>query len=202
VAFLFDAAFPSDFITLFFLDSMISLQKITSADIAWYSYAEELLVTSFPVEEYRELAEQRHRTDHSSSFSLQIILLDSSPVGFISWWNFTDFLYIEHLAIDPLKRNIGIGEKVLYNTRQLVKLPIVLETELPVTEISKRRIAFYQRNGLQLWERDYLQPPYRKGFPFLPLKLMATIELDCTRDYDRIISVIYREVYGVNEDQQ
>ena len=38
---------------------MIKLKRITTADTALYDYMEQLMISSFPSEEYRELEELR-----------------------------------------------------------------------------------------------------------------------------------------------
>jgi ribosomal protein S18 acetylase RimI-like enzyme len=179
---------------------MLTLKKIDTTDIDLYRNAEMLMVASFPKNEYRELLQQRELTDTSNRFAQHIILLNSEPVGFIAWWQFNDFLFIEHFAIEPEQRNKGLGREVFVMIRKMVQLPIVLETEPPVNEINQRRIAFYERNGFRLWECEYLQPPYIKGNQPLEMRLMATNELNLYRDFEWIKSTLYSEVYLVNKD--
>jgi ribosomal protein S18 acetylase RimI-like enzyme len=180
---------------------MITIQKITTSDTRWYTFTEQLMVVSFPVEEYRELENQRILSDENTQFAQHIILEDGNPIGFIALWNFINFLFIEHFAIDSLLRNRGLGSKVIQQIIRSEKLPILLETELPFNEINRRRIAFYNRNGFQLWERDYLQPPYRRGNPQIALCLMTTAELNPFDDFERVKSTLYSEVYGINQSQ-
>ncbi len=175
---------------------MIKLQRITTADTALYTFMERLMETSFPPEEYRDLQELRTYTDNKNHFYNNIISEDEIPVGFITYWDFGTFCYIEHFAISPAKRNGGYGKKALeYLCRQL-KCPMVLEVELPETEMSMRRINFYRRQGFVLWENHYEQPPYRVGNKSLPMLLMAYGNLSSERDYNKVRSLIYHDVYG------
>ena len=50
----------------------------------------------------------------------------------------------------PSYRNSGIGAQVLKTLHQESDLPIVGEAEPPVSEMQKRRIAFYLRNGFHV----------------------------------------------------
>lgn len=176
---------------------MIRLQRITTADASLYSYMEQLMIASFPPEEYRELEELRKYTDTKIHFHNNIIFNDDVPVGFITYWNFGHFYYVEHFAIDPAQRNGGHGKNVLNHLCQLLEHPIILEVEAPAEEMAQRRINFYQRHGFSLWETPYQQPPYKAGDDYLPMLLMAYGDLQCDKDYDTVKEHIYREVYNV-----
>ena len=79
-------------------------------------------------------------------------------------------------------------------------MPFVLEVEMPADDLSRRRIAFYERNGFTLW-RDcaYMQPPYRPEDAPLPMLLMVKGNLSPEEDFQRVKQTIHREVYGVKE---
>lgn len=180
---------------------MIKIQPIRTSDVQHYKFMEELLISAFPPEEYRKLEDLREYTDCKDSFSNNIIFEEDTPVGFITYWEFKDFYYVEHFAINPALRNGGYGKKTLeYLCSHLADRPIVLEVEEPIEEMAKRRIAFYQRQGFILWEPKYQQPPYKPGDPFLPMHLMVYGPLDCNKNFEKVKSTIYKEVYGVEED--
>ncbi|BEH00487.1 GNAT family N-acetyltransferase [Bacteroides sedimenti] len=175
---------------------MITIQRIHTSDKEYYRFAENLLADAFPVEERRELSLQRDYTDHNNRFHNNILLSNEEPVGFISYWDFDRFCYVEHFAIDPSLRSNGYGQKVLTSLKEKLQCPIVLEVELPEEEISIRRIGFYQRHGFQLWKEEYQQPPYRKGDGYLPMWLMADGDLNCEKDFEVVRDCIYKEVYN------
>ena len=176
---------------------MIEFKRITTSDIEYYDFMENLLKTAFPKEEYRELNDLKRYTDSVDIFYNNIILENDTPVGFITYWNFEDFYYAEHFAIDPGLRNGGYGKKVLEALCKTLEQPIVLEVEHPTEEMAERRINFYKRQGFKLWENDYKQPPYRKGDNFLPMYLMINGDLSIQGDYLRVKERIYKDVYGV-----
>lgn len=175
---------------------MLHIQPITTADTALYAYMEKLIVTSFPPEEYRELKELRNYTDTKPNFHNNVILQDETPIGLITYWDFGTFCYIEHFAIDPHLRNGGYGKEVLNRLCNLLKRPVVLEVEMPEEEMAQRRIRFYQRQGFILWEKPYIQPPYKAGDDYLPMRLMAYGDLQCDKDYESVKEHIYRKVYN------
>lgn len=175
---------------------MIELIRIVSSDTPEYRFMEGLLVRSFPREEYRDLDELRRLTDESSVFRNNIVLDDGAPVGLVTWWDFEGFRYVEHLATNPERRNGGYGGRILEHMRHESSAPVVLEVEMPEDEMSVRRVGFYRRHGFVLWEREYVQPAYRRDGEPLPMRLMARGDLDPERDFDAVRGMIYREVYG------
>lgn len=68
---------------------------------------------------------------------------------------------------------------------------------MPLEEMAQRRINFYKRQGFVLWEKEYQQPPYKNGDPFLPMYLMVYGSLQCKQDFDTVKKKIHKEVYNV-----
>ena len=89
---------------------MIRLQPISTSDLQHYKFMEELLIDSFPPEEYRQLEQLREYTDRTGNFHNNIIFDDDLPVGFITYWDFDSFYYVEHFATNPALRNGGYGK--------------------------------------------------------------------------------------------
>lgn len=176
---------------------MIRLQPISTSDVSHYQFMEDLLIAAFPPEEYRELKDLHEYTNCTDHFYNNIILDDDVPVGFITYWDFDNFYYVEHFAINPALRNEGYGKKALDHLCEKLPFPIVLEVEMPVEEIAQRRINFYKRQGFTLWEEEYQQPPYKPGDDFLPMYLMVHGDLLCEEDFERVKSKIHKEVYNV-----
>lgn len=131
------------------------------------------------------------------------ILTDSLPeahpqyAGFLTAWDFNDFIYLEHFAIDEAARNGGIGGKALKQFLASCRVPIVLEVEIPTDDLSKRRIGFYERLGFQLDTHLYYQPPYRQGGPTLEMRLMTYGDLPLSASFEAVKTTLYKNVYGV-----
>ena len=179
---------------------MITIQRIKSEQTKEYKYVEDLFITAFPPEERRDLDKQKVLTDQQPLFYNNIILEEEAPIGFITYWEFPNYYYIEHFAIHPSQRNGGYGQKVLNHLHAQLNLPIVLEVERPINELSSRRIGFYERLGYKLWKQDYSQPPYREGDNFFPMYVMVYGELDEKKDYQRIKDTLYKEVYNIKNE--
>ena len=178
----------------------ITLHQLTDCQSIDYLFAETLLTTSFPCEEYRDLTEWKTYTLERTLFHNQVAKVEQggeyTPIGLICYWDFGRFIYIEHLATSPQAHNGGYGSQILRLLQQQNR-PLILEVEEPNDEITQRRITFYQRNGFTLWQTPYLQPPYRTGDEMIPLKLMAWGNLSEAEDFEIIKQTIYREVYNV-----
>ena len=161
--------------------------------------ATTLYMNSFPECERRELREWTALlTQSNKSFMVYAIKAQNNFTGFISCWDFDDFIYVEHFAIDPSTRGNGIGGTAIqalaahYSTQ-----PLVLEVEPPTNDIAIRRIHFYERQGFFISNTPYLQPPYRKGDEWFELKLMCTDIHFLDQNIETIQQIIYKNVYGV-----
>lgn len=174
---------------------MMHFKRINTRDTL-YPFVEVLLTTSFPKEERRDMELQRINTDCKSNFHCNLIMNDEHPIGLITIWDFKTFQYIEHFAIDKKYRNNGYGKIVLNRIKETIDVPLILEVEEPTDETSKRRIEFYQRNGFILQNYPYLQPPYRKGDEWFPLKLMTCGEIDMVTMFEEVKRTIYTQVYN------
>lgn len=174
---------------------MIEIRRICNTDTADFHFIEELLTAAFPQEEYRQLSEFRRLTKEETRFHNNLIVDNDSPIGLITYWDLDRFCYVEHFAILPAMRNKGYGHNVLELLKGHKRLPIVLEVECPEEEMARRRIAFYQRQGFTLWQSEYLQPPYRPGDGFLPLRLMVHGELDENTCFPWVKQTIHQKVY-------
>ena len=75
--------------------------------------------------------------------------------AFIANWEFSDFNFIEHFAVDSKIRGSGIGTAMLKAYLNKCNKPIFLEVELPENHVSIRRIEFYKRLGFYLNNFEY-----------------------------------------------
>lgn len=177
---------------------MLTLTPIHTTDTN-YPFVENLLHSSFPETERRDDEAQRYNTDHHPSFTCYLITDGDTRVGLFTLWKLNGFHYAEHLATSPEVRNRGYGKLVMEKVIQMIPDILVLEVEEPNDEMSIRRIGFYQRCGLKLCEKPYIQPPYRKEGKGLPLKLMFYGTDSIDKSFERIRENIHREVYGVTD---
>lgn len=160
-----------------------------------FPYVEDLLKASFPDNELRPSRSFCDLIENNPDFHCMLVSFNAIKVGVLNWWSLPNFNFCEHFAIDPKFQNRGIGSKVLRFLKN--KGPLVLEVESPITEVAKRRISFYEKQGLTVWSSvPYFQPPYKNIFPPVPMSLMASPDLNI-KDAPSLIKVIYNKVYNV-----
>ena len=113
-----------------------------------------LLSQSFPAGERRDTAGQRALLS-DSAYRIDILRAPSGGVqALMALWDFDDFVFFEHFAVDPACRNGGIGGQMLDALLARYDKPAYLEAELPETELAARRIGFYERHGFTV-NADY-----------------------------------------------
>ena len=175
--------------------NMVSLSPIHPNEL---DVAAQLYESAFPPIERRDTILWKMLGQEEPLFHLDAIR-DSNGlwVGFISYWTFSDFVYVEHFAIEPTCRGNNMGGNAVDALLNEAAVPIVLEVELPTDSLSRRRIAFYQKHGLSLIEKDYMQPPYREGFKWLPLYIMCSNADFAHTHFAHIVDTLRKQVYGV-----
>lgn len=160
----------------------------------------DLYESSFPPEERREhgqlvqlLSNPRCHINH--------IYQNNSLIGLITFWDFNEFVYIEHFAIMPYLQGKGIGKQVVHNLLNSIAKPLLLEVEPPLDDQSKRRIKFYSELGFKLLNRVYVQPSYDGVKPSVELRLMCTLENLSTPTLNQWIDMLLQGVYfGIEND--
>lgn len=175
----------------------ITLRAVNEAD---FKIVEPLYVASFPAEERRDVKDLTERALDCSDpfFSLQVIEDDGTIAGFVTMWRLPLVDYIEHLAIEPAKRGKGIGAQAITMIKEKTTRPILLEVERPELApnkaLAERRIAFYNRLGFSVIDSyDYIQPPYAKNLPEVPMLLMSDKPI---ADVDTVVSHLKTIVYN------
>ncbi|MCD7937033.1 MAG: GNAT family N-acetyltransferase [Tannerellaceae bacterium] len=175
----------------------INVKQIGSGDDFLLNQIERTYLESFPEEERRPFFMVRDLIDKEECFKMYVVEKGNQYAGFISVWDFPDFAYVEHFAIDSAARSGGIGGKTLKLIKGILARPIVLEVELPADDLSRRRIAFYERMGFVLDDHIYIQPPYQGELPSLELRLMSSDGYDLISNFEKVRDTLYRKVYGV-----
>lgn len=150
---------------------------------------------SFPPEERRLLPAQQCLLD-KGALCLSTITKAGTFAGFIFYWQLTDFIFIEHFAIEPGQRGGGIGRNVIRLLEEQHPY-IVLEVEPPQTADAIRRIHFYEQLGFTAYPYTYLQPPYLAGGEALPMWLMQKGMSPEEHTFSKIRTEIYCEAYGL-----
>lgn len=156
----------------------------------------KLYLSAFPPSERREF-EQLKSLIYNQECAINLIFDFGKLAGVVVFWNFPKFIFLEHLAVEPEMRNQGTGKRVLGLIQKTCNKPVILETEIPGDEISRRRIDFYERNGFSKLTRTYFQPSYGNNKPEVELILMSTNSDFSETELDEIIGEMRKKVYGV-----
>lgn len=158
-----------------------------------------LMERSFPTDEYRSYKEQKALLERPE-YRIYVLhgIKHTDIRAFLAIWNLSDFTFLEHFASAPEVRGQGLGSAALREAGRLFSGQICLEVELPETEIAKRRIAFYERNGFYLNDNLYFQPPISKGKQKIPLMIMTSAGRVGKERFAEIRDRLFREVYQIS----
>ncbi len=182
----------------------LDFRLVNRLDWASLLYIRGLYEASFPRNEQRPWAQLLRLLSRSEAFRLYLLCEGENPVGFISYWLWSDLLYIEHFAMAAEQRGKGYGSAALRTLCVEISRPMVLEVEPPVTEQARRRIAFYRRLGFVRCELPYSQPAYSETSRPVELSLMfytapvAVGSEDFPAYFSSVRQRLYEKVYGVS----
>lgn len=158
-----------------------------------------LYTDAFPPDERRdyegEEALGRFIRDKGGKFNAFVADDGGLFLGFMTYWTFEGYVYVEHFAVNPEVRGKRIGTLMLKHLLKETDGKILIEVELPGTPESDRRIRFYERNGFRRRDEiEYLQPPYSADKKPVGMLLMThgDVPVHEVRDLDEML----REVYG------
>lgn len=120
-------------------------------------------------------------------------------VGFINYWDFGEFVFLEHFAVASEFRGTGTGTKLLSEFLGIIggRL-LVLEAE-PTTagNTAQRRQAYYKRLGFSANPYPYVQPPMSKDEPPVPLDILSLPTVLSEEQFSFVRDTLYKRVYHV-----
>jgi GNAT superfamily N-acetyltransferase len=148
----------------------------------------------FPLKERRTEAQLSKLLGEEEPMNFLAVYQDSTLAGFIIWWDFSHFGYIEHFAKLPACHGKDFGHDVLELIRQWSPRTL-LEVEIPSDENGQHLIWFYERNDFFIVNKDYFQPPYRKGGTFFPMYLMSDFKNWDTGELQQAVLRMHEQVY-------
>lgn len=172
----------------------MKLSKLKNQD---FQMIYDLMENSFPSDEYRVYEEQKNLLNNPK-YSIYVLYDKSQQIkAFIAAWEFAEFGYIEHFAVNPEYRNGGIGAAMLREFISQSDKLLCLEVEPPTTQIANRRISFYKRNDFYLNDYPYMQPSMSKGKKSIPLCIMTSGQNINQEMFSKIKETLYTEVYNI-----
>lgn len=168
---------------------------MTKLEFRYFDTIYSLMEESFPSEEYRSYDEQKALLNNPA-YTIYVLNNEHQDImAFIAVWEFDDFAFIEHFAVNPNYRNGGIGARVLNEMVELLSITVCLEVEPPETEMAKRRIGFYKRNKFFLNDYPYMQPSISPGKAAIPLLIMTTGGTVDEATFEQMKDTLYAKVY-------
>lgn len=150
--------------------------------------------SAFPYEERRDSVDQKN-CFQNKFFNFFEITDNGTPVGLISPWEFENFVFIEHLAVDDDKRSGGYGSKTLETVKEKYNKTIILEIEPPEDEQKIRRWHFYEKFGFKMNDYDYVQPSFHGTDETVPLKILSYPNVLSQAQFNEFFKLTRKEVY-------
>lgn len=175
---------------------MIQLRRIKQSDDKDLQALTLLYREAFPQEERRNEEQLFRLVDEKREMVFNAIETGGELAGLFVYWEFGDFYYLEHLAVYPEMRNKKIGQQVLDYVRGHLKGDRFLEVEPPLSDMARRRLNYYQRNGYEVVDKDYEQPSYDGEREGIPLWIMSnSTNVDVRKAVQKIKEEVYRKNY-------
>lgn len=158
--------------------------RITRTDEPLFAPLRELYSRAFPKFEQRTFEHQAKGLTADNYF-LYAYQEDGAFIGFVAYWSFDDYIYIEHYAISDEVRGKGYGSRLLSDLLSKTEKTVILEIDPVVDEVSTKRLSFYR--GLGFVENNYshVHPPYRSEFEGHALKVLSHGRALAPEEYQR-----------------
>ena len=147
----------------------LKIHQIKSKEDQYFAEFWKIYSASFPLNE-RRVSNQQTDVFKKQEYQVDIYFSDNHVIGFIAFWTTKDFIYIEHLAISPEVRSKGFGSTILKPFIETKPIPVILEIEPTIDDLTRRRLKFYESLGFVQNEHLHYQPPYHSED--LPLYLV------------------------------
>ena len=159
---------------------------------------EKLYTEAFPENERRPM--QWFRLLLANEPAMHLVTYDDQAM--LCYWHFSTFIYVEYLAVDASLRGQGKGGSIISELVAKNDVPVILEVEPPVDEITRRRVGFYMRMGFRLLPDRYMQPSYGV-VPGIELRLMLAEKEEKMPlpPVAEMVRTIHERVYGVKNGE-
>ena len=164
----------------------------------YFEQAWKVYEHSFPELIRRPRPDQLKLMQHPLYFC-DVLIDEQDFYGFIFWWDFKNFRYVEYFAIGSEQRNSGRGKGALVDFIGETEKPIILEVELPHEKIDQRRIRFYERIGFKLIDYKYVLQPMRDGDPALEFLLMSYPYVFSNEEVADFIDNCHPIIFGIDQ---
>ncbi|MEG0517692.1 MAG: GNAT family N-acetyltransferase [Bacteroidales bacterium] len=157
-------------------------KNITSANDPLFKKCREIYCSNFPLNERRDLLEQKRALTYNNYRFIALLQKNNHAepilVGILAYWNFSQVIFGEHLAIDQSMQGMGIGKIAIdylkdCSAKEFDNKPIVLEIEIPNDFTTKRRESFYKKLDFKINPHEHFQPCYHKADEPIEMLIMS-----------------------------
>lgn len=173
---------------------MLHSLRISNEDSQAISVINPLYDTAFPLYEQRSYQGRKAILKHNDYYLLSFEE-NGIFIGFIGCWRIQDYYYIEHLAISPVLRGQGYGQKVLKQFCHDVG-KVILEIDPVIDEISRKRWSFYQHCGFHKNSYIHTHPSYypeNQPHALEVLSYPSTIDSEVYSEFSRKLQTVVME---------
>lgn len=151
----------------------MNIVRLANKNSPLYEAFRNVYRVSFPIYEQRTEIQQEDAFS-SSHYHLDCYMQSDCFVGFIAYWAFDRYVYVEHFAIHPELRGGGFGGKILTTLISNENKRVILEIDPIADEVSSARMRFYQSYGFSENSYPHIHPAYREEYPGHNLIVMTT----------------------------
>lgn len=173
--------------------------RLKNVDNLYWNKIWPVYQNSFPIFEKRKI-EDHIAAMGDDEFYCTVIFEDNILIGFLFYWQWDKYQYIEHFAIIPSLRGKNYGSRILKEFCKDDKI-IILEIDPPVDDISIRRLRFYKRLGFQLNNYTHVQLTYRKNYEGYKLKILSYNCILSEEEYNDFNNFLFNEISQYGEGQ-
>jgi GNAT superfamily N-acetyltransferase len=152
--------------------NQFKIHQIKSTEDQYFAEFWEIYTTSFPLDE-RRVSEQEIAVFEKTEYQVNGYLSEDHLIGFIAFWTAKAFIFIEHFAVAPEVQGKGFGHIILKQFIEGEAIPVILEIEPPVDDLTNRRLRFYESAGFVKNKHLHFQPPYHTEASPLQLNILT-----------------------------
>lgn len=153
---------------------MLNIKPVKDINCPELECARSIYHEAFPPQERREWNAVLDLIRNEPSYTFFVAEDEGETIGFITAWEFEEFIFAEHLATTSSSRNKGYGTKIFNALREALPKRLIFEVERPGdSPMAERRIGFYERLGMKIVETSYIQPSYFPTLDPVPMYLMS-----------------------------
>lgn len=184
--------------------NMEPFHRIVSTQDKWYDDFYAIYSVSFPIFEQRNLEQQEYAFRYDNYF-LDCLTDEDRFLAFIAYWDFEDYIYIEHFAVNPDYRGENIGSRCLQQLIDTKQKMILLEIDPLSTDIARKRFRFYERLRFVANAYAHHHPAYNRKFQpheLIVLSLQRKIDINLYNTFYTDLSEIVMDYKhdGCDED--